>query len=130
MSMGQPSATPAPMPTALTELLGCRYPVVQTAMGWVADSKLVAATSNAGGFGFLAAATMSTELLAAEIARVRAATPHRFGVNFHMFQPNAQDVIELVLSGFAPCPTVAVPTPARSSASRTRVCCACRPSAR
>jgi len=96
--MGQPSSTPAPMPTALTELLGCRYPVVQTAMGWVADSKLVAATSNAGGFGFLAAATMSTELLAAEIARVRAATPHRFGVNFHMFQPNAQDVIELVLS--------------------------------
>ncbi len=83
--------------TALTDKLGCRYPIVQTAMGWVADSKLVAATSNAGGFGFLAAATMSTATLESEIAAVRAATSANFGVNFHMFQPNAREVIELVL---------------------------------
>ena len=44
--------------TRLTELLGCRYPVVQTAMGWVAHPKLVAGTCNAGGFGFLAGATI------------------------------------------------------------------------
>lgn len=86
-----------PLRTALTDLLGCRYPIVQTAMGWVADSKLVIATSKAGGFGFLAAATMSTELLAKEIAAVRTATDAKFGVNFHMFQPNAAEVIELVL---------------------------------
>lgn len=83
--------------TPLTQLLGCRYPIVQTAMGWVADSRLVIATSNAGGFGFLAAATMSTELLKREIAAVRAATTANFGVNFHMFQPNANEVIALVL---------------------------------
>lgn len=83
--------------TPLTELLGCRYPIVQTAMGWVADANLVIATSNAGGFGFLAAATMSTELLAREIAAVRKGTTANFGVNFHMFQPNAAEVIELVL---------------------------------
>ncbi|MCH9827739.1 MAG: nitronate monooxygenase [Gammaproteobacteria bacterium] len=87
----------AVLQTTLTERLGCRWPIVQTAMGWVADSKLVAATSQAGGFGFLAAATMSTETLRAELAAVRAATPHDFGVNFHMFQPNAREVIELVL---------------------------------
>ena len=83
--------------TPLTDLLGCRYPIVQTAMGWVADAKLVAATSNAGGFGFLAAATMSTELLREQIASVRALTPAKFGVNFHMFQPNAAEVIDLVI---------------------------------
>src|SRR6185295_14960108 len=83
--------------TALTEKLGCRYPIVQTAMGWVADAKLVAATSNAGGFGFLAAATMSTAELEAAIGKVRAATTERFGVNFHMFQPNAAEVIETIL---------------------------------
>jgi NAD(P)H-dependent flavin oxidoreductase YrpB (nitropropane dioxygenase family) len=87
----------AELRTPLTELLGCRYPIVQTAMGWVADAKLVAATSNAGGFGFLAAATMSTDELRKAIADVRAATDARFGVNFHMFQPNAAEVIELVL---------------------------------
>jgi Dioxygenases related to 2-nitropropane dioxygenase len=47
------------MQTALTERLGCRYPIVQTAMGWVADARLVAATGNAGGFGFLAGAVMT-----------------------------------------------------------------------
>ncbi|ORE88565.1 2-nitropropane dioxygenase [Oceanococcus atlanticus] len=83
--------------TRLTELLGCDYPIVQTAMGWVADAKLVIGTSNAGGFGFLAAATMSTPELEAAIAEVRAGTERQFGVNFHMFQPNAREVIEVVL---------------------------------
>jgi nitronate monooxygenase len=84
--------------TPLTRLLGCRYPIVQTAMGWVADAKLTAATSNAGGFGFLAAAVMSTPELDAAIAQLRELTPQRFGVNFHMFQPNAREVIERVIA--------------------------------
>ena len=46
---------PVSLDTRLTELLGCKYPIVQTAMGWVADPNLVAGTCNAGGFGFLAA---------------------------------------------------------------------------
>lgn len=83
--------------TVLCERLGCRHPIVQTAMGWVADAKLVAATSNAGGFGFLAAATMSTATLEAELATLRGATAANFGVNFHMFQPNAREVIALCL---------------------------------
>lgn len=83
--------------TVLTERLGCRYPIVQTAMGWIANAHLVTATSNAGGFGFLAAATMSTELLEAEIARLRSATDRPFGVNFHMFQPNAAQVIDVII---------------------------------
>ena len=39
--------------TPLTELLGVEHPVVQTGMGWVAGARLVAATSNAGGLGFV-----------------------------------------------------------------------------
>ncbi|HEY1078410.1 MAG TPA: nitronate monooxygenase [Fontimonas sp.] len=84
--------------TPLTQALGCRYPIVQTAMGWIADAKLVAATSNAGGFGFLAAATMSTVQLKDAIAAVRKATNAQFGVNFHMFQPNAAEVIDIVIA--------------------------------
>ncbi len=86
------------MQTPLTQALGCRYPIVQTAMGWIADARLVAATSNAGGFGFLAAATMSTTQLKEAIAAVRAATTAQFGVNFHMFQPNAAEVIDCVIA--------------------------------
>jgi NAD(P)H-dependent flavin oxidoreductase YrpB (nitropropane dioxygenase family) len=86
-----------PLHTLLCERLGCRYPIVQTAMGWIADARLVTATSRAGGFGFLAGAVMSTEELRQHIARIRAACEAPFGVNFHMFQPNAREVIELIL---------------------------------
>ena len=83
--------------TPLCELLDCRYPIVQTAMGWVADARLVAATCNAGGFGFLAGATIEPDRLEDEILKVKSLTPHRFGLNFHMWQPNALQVIDLVI---------------------------------
>ena len=84
--------------TPLCDLLGCDYPVVQTAMGWVAGSSLVAATTNAGGFGFLAGATIAADQIEAEILRVKELTGDRpFGLNFHMFQPNAQQLLDLAV---------------------------------
>ena len=50
--------------TPLTQTLGCEYPLIQTAMGWVATSKLVTASIQAGAFGFLAAAVMDAVELA------------------------------------------------------------------
>ncbi|MFX1677065.1 nitronate monooxygenase [Paraburkholderia sp. A2WS-5] len=91
------SAVPDTLHTPLTDLLGCRYPVVQTAMGWVADARLVAATCNAGGFGFLAGATLEPECVEAEILRVKSLTDRPFGINFHMFQPNAAQVVDLAI---------------------------------
>ena len=84
--------------TPLTEALGCRVPVIQTAMGWIATPQLVAATSNAGAFGFLAAAVMSPKETAEEIAKLRDMTPHPFGVNFHSFQPGAAEIVEIILA--------------------------------
>lgn len=83
--------------TRLCDMLGCRYPVVQTAMGWVADARLVAGTGNAGGFGFLAGATIEPARLEAEILKVKSLTDQPFGINFHMFQPNAMQVVELAI---------------------------------
>ncbi|HAN67730.1 MAG TPA: 2-nitropropane dioxygenase [Halieaceae bacterium] len=83
--------------TRLTELLGCRYPIVQTAMGWVADPRLVAGSCNAGGFGFLAGATIPPEEMERDILQVKALTDRPFGVNFHMYQPNAADIIDMVI---------------------------------
>ena len=60
----------AALRTPLCDLLGCKYPIIQTAMGWVAGSSLVAATTNAGGFGFLAGATIAADEVEAEIIRV------------------------------------------------------------
>ena len=84
--------------TPLCELLGCQVPVIQTAMGWVAGASLVAATTNAGGFGFLAGATIAADRIEAEILRVKALTGDKpFGLNFHMFQPNAQQLLDLAV---------------------------------
>jgi NAD(P)H-dependent flavin oxidoreductase YrpB (nitropropane dioxygenase family) len=84
--------------TALTRRLGCRLPVIQTAMGWIATPELVAATSNAGAFGFLAGAVMKPADLARAIARLRDMTPHAFGVNFHSFQPGAGEIVDIILA--------------------------------
>jgi nitronate monooxygenase len=91
-------STPDGFDTPLCALLGCKYPVIQTAMGWVAGSNLVAATTNAGGFGFLAGATIDADKIEAEILRVKTLTQDRpFGLNFHMFQPNAQQLLDLAV---------------------------------
>ncbi|MFZ5706839.1 MAG: NAD(P)H-dependent flavin oxidoreductase [Pseudomonadota bacterium] len=90
-----------PIETPLTRLLGCRYPIVQTAMGWVATPPLVIATSNAGAFGFLAAAVMTPDEARRAIAEVRTGTDKPFGVNFHSFQPGAAEIVEAILENAA-----------------------------
>jgi len=83
--------------TILCEKLGCRYPIVQTAMGLVGDATLTAATCNAGGFGFFAGATTEPGDVDNQLRAIKAKTDRPFGVNFHMFQPNAEEVIEAVI---------------------------------
>jgi NAD(P)H-dependent flavin oxidoreductase YrpB (nitropropane dioxygenase family) len=89
---------PDPLDTPLTRLLGCRYPIIQTAMGWVATAPLVVATSEAGAFGFLAGAVMTPPELKAAIETVRRGTQRPFGVNFQMFQPGAAEIVEIILA--------------------------------
>ncbi|MDR0212899.1 MAG: nitronate monooxygenase [Comamonas sp.] len=84
--------------TSICDLLGCRYPIIQTAMGYVAGADLVIGTTNAGGFGFLAGATIAADRIESEILRVKRETDDQpFGLNFHMFQPNAQQLLDLAV---------------------------------
>jgi len=83
--------------TSLCDLLGSRYPIIQTAMGWVASAELVAGSCNAGAFGFLAAAVMSPQEVDAAIKRIKELTDKPFGVNFHMFQPGAKEIVDLIV---------------------------------
>ncbi|MFJ4452830.1 NAD(P)H-dependent flavin oxidoreductase [Pseudomonas sp. NPDC089392] len=70
------------MKTAITELLGIRYPIVQGGMMWVGRAELASAVSNAGGLGILTALTQPTpDALRAEIDRCRGLTDQPFGVN-------------------------------------------------
>lgn len=67
--------------TALCDLLGCRYPVLQAGMGGVARAELAAAVAEAGGYGFLGMVRESPQLISSEIAAVRDRTDKPFGVN-------------------------------------------------
>lgn len=87
----------AVLKTKLCELLGCEYPIIQTAMGWVADPNLVAGTCNAGGFGFLAGAVMSPAEVEAGILEIKQKTNRPFGVNFHMYTPGAEEIIDICI---------------------------------
>ncbi len=66
-------------------------------MGWVAMPELVAASSNAGAFGFLALATAGPREAIQMIDKTLSLTDKPFGVNFHMFQPGADEIVQAVL---------------------------------
>ncbi len=88
--------------TALTGLLGIRYPIVQAAMGYVSGPRLAAATSNAGGLGLIASATMSLAELESAIAETAARTSAPFGVNLRADAPDAAERVRLIVSAHVP----------------------------
>ncbi|MCJ7490886.1 MAG: nitronate monooxygenase, partial [Dehalococcoidia bacterium] len=46
--------------TRITRLFGIKYPILCGGMFWVGRAELIAAVANAGGLGFLTAATYPT----------------------------------------------------------------------
>ena len=87
-----------PLYTRLCELLGCRYPIIQTAMGWISTPQLVAAACNAGAFGFLACAVLGAREAGAAVDLTRRLTDRPFGVNFHLFQPGAREMVDMLIA--------------------------------
>ena len=73
--------------------LGSDVAIMAGAMSWVSERNLVAAMSNAGGFGVIACGAMTPELLDAEIAGTKALTDKPFGVNLITMHPALFDLI-------------------------------------
>lgn len=68
--------------TAITEMYGIEYPIVQGGLMWLAKAELAAAVAEAGGIGFMTALTHpKPEGLRDEIRKVRDMTDKPFGVN-------------------------------------------------
>jgi NAD(P)H-dependent flavin oxidoreductase YrpB (nitropropane dioxygenase family) len=86
-----------PLHTVLCDLLGCRYPIIQTGMGWVSGARLTAATSAAGGFGILGSATMTLDELERAIREVKERTDRPFGVNLRPDQGDLDARIDLLV---------------------------------
>ena len=76
------------------EFLGCRYAVMGGAMSWVSEHNLVAAISNAGGFGVIACGSLGPDLLGEEITATKALTDKPFGVNLITMHPQLDELID------------------------------------
>lgn len=99
------------METALTKLLGIKVPVIQGGMAWVAEHKLAAAVSNAGGLGIIAAANAPYEYVRDEIRKAKELTDKPFGVNIMMLSPYAEQIARLVAEEKVPVVTTGAGNP-------------------
>lgn len=81
--------------TKMTELLGIEYPVIQGGMAWVADAKLAAAVSEAGGLGLIGAANAPGEVVENWIREAKTLTKKPFGVNIMLMSPYADDIARI-----------------------------------
>src|SRR5260370_14970411 len=75
--------------------LGCKRAIMGGAMTWVSERHLVAAISNAGGFGVIASGSMTPELLDAEIAATYGLTARPFGVNLITLHPRLTGLLDV-----------------------------------
>ncbi len=83
--------------TRICEMFGIEYPIIQTGTGWVSGARLTSATSQAGGLGILAAATMTFRELEETIAKVKSRTDKPFGVNMRADQSDVMKRVELLI---------------------------------
>ena len=82
---------------AMTELLGCRYPIIQGAMGVICNPELVAAVSEAGGYGLLATAFVSDkEVLRRQVQATKKLTDKPFGANLFAMNPLSQEFADIL----------------------------------
>ncbi|MBR1522594.1 MAG: nitronate monooxygenase [Bacteroidales bacterium] len=85
------------MKTAITQILGIEKPIFQGGMAWIADARLAAAVSNAGGLGLISSINFGTEAVREEIRKARTLTDKPFGVNIMLAAPNAAEIASLVV---------------------------------
>ena len=89
--------------TRICDLLGSPHPSILGGMGTATTAPLVAAVSNAGGFGTLGTSAFDATTLDKEIGAIRERTDKPFGINHLLFQIR-EDMFAVTLSAK---PTVA-----------------------
>jgi len=88
--------------TPLCDMLGIKYPIMLAGMGGVSYAELVAAVSNAGGFGTLGMAGRSPDEIKTEIKKVRDLTDKPFGVDLLAAVPESLErTADLIIEGGA-----------------------------
>ena len=97
----------------ICELLGIEYPIFQGGMAWIADGKLAAAVSNAGGLGIISAMNAGSDYLREQIRIAKENTDKPFGVNIMLQSPHAAEVAEVVAEEKVAVVTTGAGSPAK-----------------
>ena len=101
------------MKTAVTELLGIEYPIIQGGMAWVAEYHLAAAVSEAGGLGIIGAASAPADIVRQQVREARKLTSRPIGVNVMLLNPNADGVAEVIVEEGVEVVTTGAGSPAK-----------------
>jgi enoyl-[acyl-carrier protein] reductase II len=81
----------------ISELLGSQYPVIQGAMGVICNPELVAAVSEAGGYGLLATAfAEDPQEVRDQVRKTKELTDKPFGANLFVMNPLAAKFAEVL----------------------------------
>lgn len=99
------------MQTEVMKLLHIQYPILQGGMANIAEHNLVAAVSNAGGLGLIAAGGSNAEQVREEIRKTKALTDKPFGVNIMLLNPAAAEIAEVIVEEKVPVVTTGAGTP-------------------
>jgi enoyl-[acyl-carrier protein] reductase II len=100
------------MRTRLTDVLQVEHPVMLAGMGGVSYHRLVAAVSEAGGFGCLGAGTMSPDQMVEEIRATKALTDRPFGVDLLTALPHQMmESVDLLIAEGVPVFVAALGVP-------------------
>ena len=98
--------------SVLLNILGIQKPIFQGGMAWIADARLAAAVSEAGGLGIISSINGGAEAVRAEIRKARELTRKPFGVNIMLAAPDAADVADVVVEEGVSIVTTGAGTPA------------------
>lgn len=99
--------------TRICELLGIEYPIFQGGMAWIADGKLAAAVSEAGGLGIISAMNADSEYIRKEIQIARSLTEKPFGVNVMLLSPFVEEVAKALAEEKVPVITTGAGNPSK-----------------
>ncbi len=96
----------------LLKMLGCRYPIIQGPIGMFNSPKMVAAVSEAGGYGLLAIGFIdNADTVRSLIDDVRKLTDKPFGANIVLMNPHSAEFLKILADAGVKAVTTSVGSP-------------------
>jgi enoyl-[acyl-carrier protein] reductase II len=99
--------------TPICDALHIKYPIFQGGMAHIADGKLAAAVSNAGGLGIISAMNCDSKYLKGQIDMAKSLTDKPFGVNVMLMSPHTDEIAAFLAEEKVPVITTGAGNPSK-----------------